>query len=103
MNYVVQGFGDLQRGYYFRMDDHNSHLEKICRICANRISKKNKKTVSTALEFKGLIHRTFQYDIDTDDENVHPKNLCIPCKDKLRSVVEPGITNLLFYQVKIVL
>ena len=72
------------------MDDHNSHLEKICRICANRISKKSKKTISTALEFKGLIHRTFQYDIDTDNESVHPRNLCIPCKDKLRSVVEPG-------------
>jgi hypothetical protein len=76
------------------MDDHNSHSEKICRICANRISKKNKKTVSTALEFKGLIHRTFQYDINTDDENVHPKNLCIPCKDKLRSVVEPATASL---------
>lgn len=81
--------------FVFRnMQRHRSQLQKLCRVCSNPVVKKKKAVISLASEFKDVILRTFSHDLETDLEDVHPKLLCMQCKEKLCRVKEPG-NNLL--------
>ena len=70
------------------MQQHLSQLQKLCRVCSNPVVKK--AVISLASEFKDVILRTFSHELETDLEDVHPKLLCMQCKEKLCRVKKPS-------------
>ena len=67
--------------YVFRnMERHLPQLQKLCWICSNPVVKK-KSCYFIASEFKDVILRTFSHELETDLEDVHPKLLCMQCKE----------------------
>ena len=57
------------------MEDHRSNLSKICRICFKLLSKKGFYTK----KFNKIINKAFFIKTTTDDENIHPKQICQKC------------------------
>ena len=56
------------------MDNHQNHVEKLCRICGTTIKVNDKYT---------LIKTLFEYDVRCDNLYIHPKGICSSCQRKM--------------------
>ena len=57
------------------MEDHRSNLSKICRICFKLLGKKG----FSSKKFNEIINKAFFINTTTDDENIHPTQICQKC------------------------
>ena len=57
------------------MEDHRSHLSKICRICFKLLAKKGFSTK----KFHEIINKAFFINTTTDDEHIHLTQICQKC------------------------
>ena len=66
------------------LSEHISRLAKLCRICAQRINRRNKDRHSPICinYFKELVV-LHDIDVSQDDEYTHPKTMCTRCHRRL--------------------
>ena len=71
------------------MEDHRSNLLKICNICFKLLGKKGFSTQ----KFHDIINKAFFINATTDDEYIHPRQICQKCFLHATMVIKRNTTT----------
>ena len=59
------------------MDDHSNCVMKLCRVCAETISKQ--RVTHDCKEKADILAKYMNIDVHTDDPAIHPPRFCNKC------------------------
>lgn len=65
------------------MEGHIAALEKLCRLCCNKIVEDGHFKAKAAMEYVKIIENIYELNIMNDKIHLHPQNVCKKCYMKL--------------------
>ena len=66
------------------IDNHQTHLEKLCRLCGTTIKVNDKYTlIKEVNQYTYEIKAPFECDVRYDNLDIHPKGICSLCRRKM--------------------
>lgn len=66
------------------MEEHDSNLQKMCRVGGKRFSFCTQATRYPISDYKTQLETTFNIDISHDEARVHPQYICVKCQRTLK-------------------